>query len=54
VLRLLVARRSDREIAATLFLSPRTVQTHVARILGKLGVPSRRQAAERALADEMV
>ncbi|MBP2054753.1 DNA-binding NarL/FixJ family response regulator, partial [Streptomyces griseochromogenes] len=32
---------SNREIAATLHLSPRTVEQHVARALRKLGVPSR-------------
>jgi excisionase family DNA binding protein len=50
VLRLLVARRTDREIADALFLSPRTVNWHVARILGKLGASSRRDAATVAIA----
>jgi excisionase family DNA binding protein len=49
VLRLLVARRTDREIADALFLSPRTVNWHVARILGKLGASSRRDAATVAI-----
>ncbi len=48
VLRLLVQSRTDREIAAALFLSPRTVNAHVASILGKLGVANRREAASRA------
>lgn len=50
VLRLLVARRTDREIAAALFLSPRTVNWHVTRILGKLGARTRREAAALASA----
>ena len=48
VLRLVAQARTDREIAAALFLSPRTVNAHVASILGKLGVANRRQAATRA------
>ena len=48
VLRLLTARRTDREIADALFLSPRTVGSHVAAILGKLGVHSRQDAVTQA------
>jgi non-specific serine/threonine protein kinase len=48
VLRLVAQARTDREIAATLFLSQRTVNAHVASILGKLGVANRRAAASRA------
>jgi predicted ATPase/DNA-binding CsgD family transcriptional regulator len=48
VLGLLTARRTDREIAEALFLSPRTVGSHVAAILGKLGVHSRQDAVVQA------
>ena len=41
VLRLLVAGRSNREIAEALFISPRTAQTHVQHIFDKLDVDSR-------------
>jgi predicted ATPase/DNA-binding CsgD family transcriptional regulator len=41
VLRLLVAGHHDREIAAALRVSPRTVQTHVASLFAKFGVNSR-------------
>ena len=41
VLHLLVAGQSDREIAAALGVSPRTVQTHVASLFAKFGVDSR-------------
>jgi non-specific serine/threonine protein kinase len=49
VLRLIAAGRSDREIAADLFISPRTVNTHTARIYAKLGVSSRTEAATWAV-----
>ncbi len=39
---------TDKEIAAQLFVGVRTVQTHVANILGKLGVENRRKAAAEA------
>ncbi|MFJ9850365.1 LuxR C-terminal-related transcriptional regulator [Streptomyces sp. NPDC101150] len=52
VARLVAEGRSNPEIAAELYLSRRTVQTHVSHILRKLGVRSRtevaRQAAEHA------
>ena len=41
VLRLLVAGHHDREIAAALRISPRTIQTHVASLFAKFGVNSR-------------
>jgi len=41
VMRLLVAGQHDREIAAALRVSPRTVQTHVASLFAKFGVNSR-------------
>lgn len=50
VLQLVAEGETDREIAAALFLSPRTVNTHVANILAKLGVASRRDAAAWARA----
>lgn len=45
VLRLLANGRTDREIAQTLTISPRTAETHVASILRKLEVRNRSEAA---------
>jgi predicted ATPase/DNA-binding CsgD family transcriptional regulator len=47
VAELLLDRRTDREIADALFLSRRTVTTHVSSILRKIGVTSRRDVAAR-------
>ena len=44
VLRGLARGETNAEIAGTLFLSPATVKTHVASVLGKLGVRDRVQA----------
>ncbi len=48
VLRLLVAGGSNREIADALFVSPRTVQAHLANLFGKLDVHTRAGAVARA------
>jgi len=45
ILDLMSQRLTDAEIAARLFISPRTVELHVANMLGKLGVANRRDAA---------
>ena len=45
VLRLLAAGRTNAQIAAELYISPRTASVHVSSILRKLGVSGRVQAA---------
>lgn len=49
VLGLIAGGLTNDQIAARLFLSPRTVHHHVAAVLGKLGVNRRRAAAEAAI-----
>ncbi|HYY78946.1 MAG TPA: response regulator transcription factor [Actinomycetes bacterium] len=45
VLALVAAGRSNRQIAQTLFISPKTASVHVSNILAKLGVSTRIEAA---------
>jgi len=45
IARLVVERRTNAEIAAELFLSRKTVETHISNILRKLGVSSRVEIA---------
>ncbi|MBA3415282.1 MAG: helix-turn-helix transcriptional regulator [Chloroflexia bacterium] len=54
VLTLIVAGKTDREIAATLFVSRRTVTTHTSNLFVKLGVSGRAEAAARAVRDNLV
>jgi ATP/maltotriose-dependent transcriptional regulator MalT len=49
VLRLLAEGHSDKEIASSLFIGARTVQTHVANLFAKLGVNTRAEAAAVAV-----
>lgn len=48
VLTLLAQGRSNTDIAATLFVSPKTARNHVSSILGKLGAATRAEAVARA------
>ena len=54
VLNILATGRTDRDIAARLFISERTVHVHVRRILAKLGVSSRTEAAGVAIRQGLV
>jgi DNA-binding NarL/FixJ family response regulator len=54
VLRLLGKGRSNKEIAAELFITERTARTYVSNILGKLGLASRTQAALWAVEHHLV
>ncbi len=48
VLTLLAQGRSNADIAATLFVSPKTARNHVSSILSKLGTATRAEAVARA------
>jgi two-component system, NarL family, response regulator LiaR len=54
VLRLVADGRTDREIADALYISPRTVTTHITHILDKLDVGTRTAAAALALREGIV
>jgi len=54
VLSLLVDGLSQPEIAAKLFVTPKTVGKHIEHILAKLGVHSRAQAVAVAVRDELI
>jgi DNA-binding CsgD family transcriptional regulator len=54
VLALLVAGRSDGEIAARLFISKKTVSVHLNNIKGKLGAETRVQMVTIALGRGLV
>ena len=54
VLALLAPGHTNREIADRLFLSPRTVDSHVASIMSKLGVHTRHAALARARELELI
>jgi NarL family two-component system response regulator LiaR len=49
VLRLIAQGHSNKDVAQLLGLSDKTVKTHVHRVLAKLGLPSRTQAALYAI-----
>jgi DNA-binding CsgD family transcriptional regulator len=53
VAQLVAAGQTNAEIAASLYLSPRTVERHIGNILGKLGYRSRVQIASEAAAGRL-
>ncbi len=54
ILKLIAAGMSNKVISGTLFVSEKTVKTHVSNILSKLGLSDRTQAAIYALRHNMV
>jgi DNA-binding CsgD family transcriptional regulator len=51
VAQLVTEGKSNREIASTLFLSEKTVETHMSHILAKLDVRSREHVAAKLSVD---
>ncbi len=49
IARLVAAGATSREVGAQLFLSPRTIETHLRNMFRKLGITSRRQLREMQL-----
>jgi DNA-binding NarL/FixJ family response regulator len=49
VVRLVTEGRSNDEIGTNLGIAPKTVETHLRRLFGRLGVASRTELATRAL-----
>jgi DNA-binding NarL/FixJ family response regulator len=54
ILGLLAEGLGQREVADRLVISPRTVATHIQRILAKLGVRSRAQAVAVAYRERII
>ncbi len=54
ILRLLCEEKTQKKIAATLFLSPHTVDTHLRNIYSKLHVHSRTGAVGKALRERLI
>jgi DNA-binding NarL/FixJ family response regulator len=54
VLRLIAAGRTNKEIAADLFLSEKTVSRHLSNIFTKIGVTSRAAATAFAFEHQLV
>ncbi len=50
VLKLVVAGRTTKEIAAELYLSPKTVERHLTSLFDRVGVRNRKELAELGLA----
>lgn len=50
ILRLILGDRTNREIADELFVSAKTVESHITSIFAKLGVPNRPEAIRAAQA----
>lgn len=50
VLKLVIAGRSTKEIAAELYLSPKTIERHLTSLFVRTGVANRRDLAELGVA----
>jgi NarL family two-component system response regulator LiaR len=54
VIRLVALGRNNREIAQELFISEKTVKTHISNLLGKLNMEHRTQLAIYAIKNKLI
>jgi len=54
VAELVAAGRSNKQVAAALFISPKTVEGHLAHVYAKLGVRSRAELARKVASEEIL
>lgn len=54
VLALVAQGKTDRDIARTLSIGPRTAQTHISNILAKMSAETRTEAGVRAVREHIV
>jgi DNA-binding CsgD family transcriptional regulator len=54
VAELVAAGQSNKQVATALFISPKTVEGHLANVFAKLGVRSRAELARKVASEEIL
>ena len=54
IARMVAAGASQKEVAATLYLSPKTIEYHLGKVYRKLGITSGRQLHHRLAEQELI